>query len=180
MPGNRGRERRMAYRTRTYIAADWDGDRDAVEQLHKWNDNEHWSLSFPDAHELHQSRDTSLPCSIKKSLKERMDRSNRFVLIVGDHTDTVTKGSCSYCGSYNARTKTCARLHSIDRRSYIEYECDEAVGAGIKIVVLYNDTRVDKTKCPETVRSRGSHTAMVCHRDGKYYWDYQAVKSVLG
>ena len=29
----------MAYRTRTYIAADWSGDRDAVEQLRKWNKN---------------------------------------------------------------------------------------------------------------------------------------------
>lgn len=29
----------MVYRTRTYIAADWDGDRDAVDQLHKWNDS---------------------------------------------------------------------------------------------------------------------------------------------
>lgn len=42
----------MVYRTRTYIAADWDGDRDAVEQLHKWNDSNYWGLSFPDAHDL--------------------------------------------------------------------------------------------------------------------------------
>lgn len=32
----------MVYRTRTYIAADWDGDRDAVDQLHKWNDSDYW------------------------------------------------------------------------------------------------------------------------------------------
>ncbi len=25
------------YRTRTYIAADWDGDIDAVNALHNWN-----------------------------------------------------------------------------------------------------------------------------------------------
>lgn len=66
----------MVYRTRTYIAADWDGDRDAVEQLHKWNDSNYWGLSFPDAHDLQQSRDSSLPCSIKSSLKrEWMDLS---------------------------------------------------------------------------------------------------------
>lgn len=57
----------MAYRTRTYIAADWSGDRDAVDQLHKWNDV-HWSLSFTDAHDLTQSSDSSLNCSIKSSL----------------------------------------------------------------------------------------------------------------
>lgn len=38
-PGTIGLERKMVYRTRTYIAADWDGDRDVVEQLHKWNDS---------------------------------------------------------------------------------------------------------------------------------------------
>ena len=27
----------MYYRTRTYIAGDWDHDKDAVEALHLWN-----------------------------------------------------------------------------------------------------------------------------------------------
>lgn len=115
-PGTIGLERKMVYRTRTYIAADWDGDRDVVEQLHKWNDSNYWGLSFPDAHDLQQSRDSSLPCSIKSSLKKRMDGSKRFVLIVGDATDTVTKGSCQYCGSYDSGTSSCDRLHSIDYR----------------------------------------------------------------
>lgn len=29
----------MAYRTKTYIAADWDGDKNAVEQLYKWKNS---------------------------------------------------------------------------------------------------------------------------------------------
>lgn len=60
------------YRTRTYIAGDWDNDKDAVDQLHKWNDSNHWSLSFTDAHDLTSSRDSSLNCTIKASLKTRM------------------------------------------------------------------------------------------------------------
>ena len=59
----------MTYRTRTYIAADWTNDYDAVERLHKWNDSEYWSLSFSDAHDLMQAYDSSLNCTIKKSLK---------------------------------------------------------------------------------------------------------------
>ena len=64
----------MAYRTRTYIAADFDNqdDVDAVEQLRKWNDSNYWSLSFTDAHDLQSSRDSSLYCSIKSSLKDRI------------------------------------------------------------------------------------------------------------
>lgn len=168
----------MAYRTRTYIAADWSGDKDAVEQLHKWNDG-YWSLSFTDAHDLTQSRDSSLNCSIKSSLKLRMDASKTFVLIVGDKTDSVTAGSCRYCSSYNSWTSSCARGRSIDYKSYIKYECEKAVEAGIKIVVLYNSTIVSRSKCPEVVRYKGNHVAMVYHKEGKLYWDYNAVKNAL-
>ena len=56
----------MYYRTRTYIAADWSGDYDAVEQLHKWNSSKYWSLSFTDAHDLMQARDMNLCVLAKK------------------------------------------------------------------------------------------------------------------
>ena len=82
----------VTYRTRTYIAGDWDHDKDAVDQLHKWNDSKYWSLSFTDAHDLTSSRDSSLNCTIKSSLKTRMDASKTFVLIVGDQTASVTAG----------------------------------------------------------------------------------------
>ena len=52
----------MHYRTRTYIAGDWDHDKDAVDALHWWNDSSRYGLSFSDAHELKQARDTSLNC----------------------------------------------------------------------------------------------------------------------
>ena len=58
----------MYYRTRTYIAADWDHDKDAVEALHYWNENLKYGLSFSNAHDLKQAKDTSLNCTIKKSL----------------------------------------------------------------------------------------------------------------
>ena len=135
------------YRTRTYIAADWDHDKDAVDQLHKWNNSNFWNLSFTDVHELTSSRDSSLNCTIKSSLKSRMDVSKAFVLIVGNQTNTVTAGSCRWCGSYNAYTGRCARWHSVDMRSFIKYECDKAIDAGIKIIVLYNSTKVDRSKC---------------------------------
>lgn len=168
------------YRTKTYIAADFDGDKDAVEILHKWNDSNHWSLHFKDAHELQQSYDSSLYCSIKSSLKMRMDASKTFVLIVGDKTDCVTKGGCQNCRSYNSWTKACVRGYSVDYRSYIKYECDEAVKAGIKIVVLYNNTQVDKSLCPDVVKDLGNHQRMYYKGDdGKYYWDYKSVKKAI-
>lgn len=167
-------------RTKTYIAADWTGDSDAVKQLYKWKDGEKWSLNFVDAHDLTQAKDDSLNCSIKASLKKRLDVSKTFVLIVGDKTKDLRSGSCAYCNSYNSWTYSCARGHSVDYRSYIEYECDKAIEAGMKIIVLYNATKVDRSKCPTKVKYTGEHVAM-CYRgvDGRVYWDYNAVKNAL-
>ena len=79
----------MPYRTKTYIAADWDNDKAAVDQLYSWKNNGRLNLDFHDAHELTQARDTSLPCSIKSSLKTRMDVSKTFVMIVGPGTGDI-------------------------------------------------------------------------------------------
>jgi hypothetical protein len=166
----------MAYRTKTYIAAEWDGDKDAVEQLHKWNDSDHWELSFRDAHKVTQAKDESLNCSIKTSLSKRFDVSKTFVLIVGADTKTVRSGSCQYCDSYKSRTVSCERGYSVDFRSYIEYECDKAIRDNLKIVVLYNAATVDKSKCPEATKNVGTHVAMRYYEKREYYWDYQAVK----
>lgn len=70
------------YRTRTYIAGDWDNDKDAVDQLHTWNDSNYWSLSFTDAHDLTSSRDSSLG-----STKIPINESNEPVAVV--HQPTV-------------------------------------------------------------------------------------------
>lgn len=170
---------KRTYRTKTYIAADWDEDKNAVEQLYKWKNSEHWSFDFVDAHDLTQARDSSLNCSIKASLKKRMDASKTFVLIVGNQTKSIKAGSCQYCNSYNSWTSHCARGHSVDYKSYIEYECEKAVEADIKIVVLYNSTSVDKTKCPDAVKFKGTHIPMMYYQNGNKYWDYYGIKNAI-
>ena len=141
----------MAYRTKTYVAGDWTGDKDAIDKLYQWNDSNYWSLSFTNAHDLTQAKDSSLNCTIKRSLKTRLDASKTFVLVVGEKTNSVTAGGCQLCGSYNSWTSSCAKGYSVDYRSYFKYECDKAAEAGIKIVVLYNSTYVSKSKCPDSV-----------------------------
>lgn len=170
----------MTYRNKTYIAGDWDHDKSAIEQIYNWKESNRWSLDFYDAHSMKQARDTSLPCSIKRSLKDRLDVSKLFVLIVGDHTDTITKGSCQFCGSYNSYRGYCARGYYSDYRSFVKYECDKAVEDGISIVVLYNGTIVDRTKCPSAVRYKGIHLPMLYWgTDGQLYWNYTKIKDAL-
>ncbi|MDE5607066.1 MAG: molecular chaperone Tir [Bacteroidales bacterium] len=166
-------------RTKTYVAGDWDGDKNAIDQLYKWNESERYGLSFSDAHDLTQARDSSLNCSIKKSLAERLNSSKTFVLIVGNKTIDLRAGGCHFCNSYDSWYKVCERGHSVDYRSYIEYECEKAVDDGLNIIVLYNSISCAKWKCPEAVRNRGIHKPMQKTENGIRYWDYQSVKSAF-
>ena len=162
----------MKYRTKTYIAADWTGDSDAVEELYKWNKSDYWGLSFQNAHDITQSNDESRNCSIKASLRSRLDVSKTFVLIVGSGTKSRRAGECNYCSNNN----DCGNLSN---KSFIEYECDKAVRDRLKIIVLYNATTIDKNKCPNVIRDIGTHIAMLYRANGKLYWDYQAIRNAM-
>ena len=169
----------MHYRTRTYIAADWTGDIEVVDQLRKWNASDHWGLSFIDAHDLTSARDTSLPCTIKESLRKRLSRSKTFVLIVGDQTSSLTKGGCRYCSDYLSLFAICDRRHKLDHRSFIRYECGYAAANIPKIAVIYNRASVSRPMCPEAVRNLGNHVPAHYCNNGKLYWNYQGIKSAI-
>ena len=166
-------------RTKTYIAADWDSDFEVVKKLCEWNESDYYNLHFLDAHKEKQSRDSSKYCSIKKSLKDRMDISKTFVLVVGANTNSITKGSCKYCDRYSSWYEKCLGGYSADFRSYIKYECDKAIEAGIRVVVIYNYANVDKSKCPESVRYIGTHLPFYYYKDGKCYYNYTQIKKAI-
>lgn len=167
----------MLYRTRTYIAGDWTGDADLIHKLGEWNNSGTLALSYSDAHLLTQARDTSLPCSIKHSLAERLNGSKTFVLIVGNDTDNLRKGGCQYCHSYNSYTYSCSKGYSVDYRSFIEFECEKAVRDDLKIVVIYNNSYVDRDKCPECIRYKGKH--IPARTLYTHSWDYKAIKDAI-
>ena len=182
----------MANRTRTYIAGEWDGDSDAIDQIYKWNEGDRWNLHFVDAHGFKQCYDSSMPCTIKDSLSDRLGRSKTFVLVVGRNTATTRKGSCSYkdCGnrwySYTQSKYICNVVgKTYSTESFIDYECRMAYYAWLrnemKIVVLYNAASVDKSKCPELLRTVGTHKEMKSYNSyyGRYIFDYNKVKQAI-
>lgn len=182
----------MQYRVRTYLAGDWTGDSDAIEQIYQWNEGDKWKLHFSDAHKNKQCYDTSMPCTIKSSLLSRMNGAKTFVLIVGDQTVTVRKGSCAYQDCLNKQFDYWQNKHvcnvagkTYSTQSFIEHECELAYKAWLKgemkIVVLYNAASVNKKKCPEILRCIGQHIAMKSYNSysGKYSFDYQKVKSIV-
>lgn len=181
----------MVYRTRTYIAGEWDGDSGAIEQLYKWNEGDRWSLHFVDAHSFKQCYDSSMPCTIKSSLSDRINHSKTFVLVVGKNTKTARKGKCLYYNCANKRQYywgdyycgVAGKTYSTD--SFIEYECKLAYNAWrngeMKIVVLYNATIVDKSKCPDILKNVGTHEAMKSYnyKWSSYSYDYNKVKNAI-
>jgi hypothetical protein len=170
----------MYYRTRTYIAGDWDGDKVLIDKLYEWDKKDNLLLSFSDAHKLTQARDGSLPCSIKKSLAERLSGSKTFLLVVGKYTSTVTKGSCRYCKSYSSYLSRCNRGHSLDMRSFVQYECEKAVKDHLNIIVLYNFASVNKLYCPDILKNVGKHIKAYCRgMDGKLYWNYSEIRDAI-
>lgn len=179
-------------RTRTYIAGDWTGDSDAIEQLYKWNDGDKWNFHFVDAHSNFNCYDSSMPCTIKSNLATRMNKSKVYVLIVGNGTKTTRKGSCFYqdCGNkkynYYWRRYECSVIgKSYDTTSFIDYECKMAYEAWkrneMKIVVLYNAASVNKDKCPDILRNIGTHKEMKSYNLvwGKYTFDYEKVRKAI-
>lgn len=184
----------MAYRTKTYIAGEWDGDSNAIEQLYTWNAGDKWSLHFVDAHSYKQCYDSSLPCTIKSSLLDRLNHSKTFVLVVGNNTASARKGSCSYSTCSNKRYNyfiqpsgfQCTVIgKTYSTESFIDYECRMAYQAWLKnemrIVVLYNAATIDKSKCPEILRHIGTHEAMKSYNWTweRYMYDYQKVKNAI-
>lgn len=167
------------YRTYTYLAGDWDGDSELIEKLYEWNDSKYWGLTFKDAHDLTKARDSSLNCNIKRSLKTRLDASKTFVLVVGDHTKSITAGSCQWCDSYNSWSKYCARGYSVDYRSFIDYECEIAKRDIDKIIVIYNSSTVDRNKCPEVLRYSGEHIPAYYYVGNNCYWNYTKIKECI-
>ena len=169
----------MAYRNKTYIAGDWDKDKEAVDQLRIWNDSNYWGLDFYDVHSSIQTN-SEKPCTIKKSLGERLDNSKHFVLIVGESTKNLTKGKCSISCSDNLYCK-----NSKSEKSYIQFECDGAKKRLEndnlpKIIVLYKSASIDKSKCPDSIKDIAlTHAKMYKYENGKYYWDYQSVKTAF-
>lgn len=76
----------MAYRNKTYVAFDGDTDMRAYGLMKAWKQNDYTDFNFHDAHDIKQARDTSAEETIKRSLRERMNNSKVFVLLVGQST----------------------------------------------------------------------------------------------
>jgi len=70
----------LSYRNKTYVAF-------ASEDIHyyrlmtAWRASEHIDFDFVNAHDVYQARDSSLPATIKRRLRERLNDTKQVVLL---------------------------------------------------------------------------------------------------
>ena len=121
----------MAYRNKTYVAFDGDSDIRYYNLMKAWKQSDNTDFNFYDAHALNTALDTSTEETIKRRLRERMENSKIFVLLVGKNTKNL-------------------------RKPYVRYEIDHAINYyKIPIIVVnLNGLRFcDKNLCPPTARN---------------------------
>jgi hypothetical protein len=120
----------MAYRNKTYVAFDGDSDIRYYNMMKAWKQNDNTDFNFYNAHDLNNALDTSTEETIKRRLRERMENSKVFVLLVGEHTKNL-------------------------RRPYIRYEIDHAINyykIPIIVVNLNGLKKCDSSLCPPAAR----------------------------
>ncbi|TIR49085.1 MAG: molecular chaperone Tir [Mesorhizobium sp.] len=117
----------MAYRNKTYICFDGDTDMKYYRLMTAWAENEHFSFSFHNAHDLNTARDSSQEESIKKQLRGRFANSKLFIVLIGEKTRFLTK--------------------------FVKWEMEVALRLDLPVIgVNLNGTRHRNDLCPPTIR----------------------------
>ena len=124
----------MARRTRTYVAFDADSDIHMYRLMQAWTANDGNDFDFNNAHDLTTIREDSGEDAIKRSLRERMNNSKIFVLLVGEETKRL--------------------------RKYVPWEIEIAQKADLPIIVvnLNKKREMDPQLCPTALQ-----TALAVH-----------------
>jgi hypothetical protein len=118
----------MAYRNKVFISFDGDNDIHYYRLMKAWKQNDKTDFSFNDAHDIKQARDTSLEETIKRSLRDRLNNSRVFVILIGERTRYLTK--------------------------FVRWEMEQAIFIGLPIIgVNLNGLRQqDSDRCPPIIK----------------------------
>jgi len=113
-----------------YVAFDGDKDKWAYAYMKGWKSNERVDFDFEDAHDLdHMTGRAQNEYYVKSILKERMQRSDAFVLIVGESTRYLFE--------------------------FVRWEIELALQLDLPIIVvnLNNKTIMDSERCPPILQN---------------------------
>lgn len=81
----------MAYTNKTYVAFDADNDIRYYRLMQAWKQNDNTVFNFYDAHDLNNLMSWASEETIKAKLRERLQSTKVFVLLVGEKTKFLRK-----------------------------------------------------------------------------------------
>ena len=76
----------MAYRNKTYVCFDADGDIEYYKKMLQWKADDNIEFNFYDAHDLNNLREDSSDETIKIRLRERFNDTKLLIVLVGNQT----------------------------------------------------------------------------------------------
>lgn len=118
----------MAYKKQIYIAFDADNDIHYYYLMKAWKQNDNTVFDFKNAHEVNTINIFDSEQTIKRKLRERMESSKVFILLIGKHTKNLYK--------------------------YVRWEIELAKEKGLPIICInLNQSReVDGERIPKIIR----------------------------
>jgi len=198
---------------RVYISADysiWNGDRDVVDELHKWcNDNLH-KVDFVDTAQVVSGSVSDDPdcraCDLKNEFNKQINISSAAIFIIGDKTAKRTAGSTclrisqgAYCEctpyKQNANGSTFCKIYGevhtpgpdedlgyINNFSYLEHEFKQAIRKKKKIIIVYNSLNRQPGWLPDYMSAyeNVAHPFWKYNALGNRVGDYTYIKQALG
>lgn len=123
----------MSYRNKTYVAFDADTDIHYYRLMTAWKENENIDFNFHNAHDLNNLMSYSSEETIKRKLRERLNNTKSFILLIGEHTKNLYK--------------------------FVRWEIQTAIDLDIPIICanLNGNEDFDYEHCPPILRN---HTAL--------------------
>lgn len=197
---------------RVYISADYsvvNGDRDVVEELHKWGKDNLHKVDYVDTAEVVSgsvSNDPDCrPCDLKKEFNKQINASSAVVFIIGDKTASRTAGSvckrysgeagCE-CTPYKQNSKGISickwdivstpgpndDLGSINTCSYLKHEFLQAKRKGKPIIIVYNALNKQPSWLPNYMKEYESEAYAFWTKNilGNRVGNYAYIKKALG
>ena len=197
---------------RVYISADYSegsGDRDVVNVLQKWSDDNYHKVDFVDMSQVESgsvSEDKDCrPCDLKAEFNRQINASSAVIFVVGDKTASRTAGSSctrvgrsqyeSSCTPYKQNTngsKVCkvgstsnaseGNVGNINNYSYLRHEFEQAKKSNKKIIIVYNSLRSESGWFPSYMKGYEDRAVPFWKRDinGNKVGNYDFIKEELG
>ena len=196
-----------------YISADYadnSGDRNVVDLLNKWgNDNMH-KIDFVDMSKVASgsaSEDSDRrPCDLKNEFNSQINASSAVIFVVGDKTASRTAGSTCLratkeqaycvCTPYKQNTngtKLCKVISTfitgsnddvgnVNSYSYLRHEFEQAKKRNKTIIIVYNSTRNELNWLPSYMKGYEAYAIPFWTIDayGRKVGNYSKIKEKLG